>query len=96
MSARQVSVGPLTIGNDLPFVLIAGPCQIESRAHALETAEAVVQVGNNLVTARLADEAERWTGVPVIAINAALLWHGLRKAGINDQVRGFGTLLRDF
>jgi maleate isomerase len=59
-------------------------------------AEAVVQVGNNLVTARLADEAERWTGVPVIAINAALLWHGLRKAGITDQVRGFGTLLRDF
>ena len=59
-------------------------------------AEAVVQVGNNLVTARLADEAERWTGVPVIAINAALLWHGLRKAGIRDQGRGFGTLLRDF
>ena len=59
-------------------------------------AEAVVQVGNNLVTARLADEAERWIGVPVIAINAALLWHGLRKAGIKDQVRGFGTLLRDF
>jgi maleate isomerase len=59
-------------------------------------AEAVVQVGNNLVTARLADEAERWTGVPVIAINAALLWHGLRKAGITDQVRGFGRLLRDF
>ena len=25
-------VGPLTVGNDLPFVLIAGPCQIESRA----------------------------------------------------------------
>jgi len=59
-------------------------------------AEAVVQVGNNLVTARLADEAERWIGVPVIAINAALLWHGLRKAGIKDQLRGFGTLLRDF
>jgi maleate isomerase len=59
-------------------------------------AEAVVQVGNNLVTARLADEAERWTGVPVIAINAALLWHGLRKAGIGDQGRGFGSLLRDF
>ena len=59
-------------------------------------AEAVVQVGNNLVTARLADEAERWTGVPVIAINAALLWRGLRKVGISDQVRGFGRLLRDF
>jgi 2-dehydro-3-deoxyphosphooctonate aldolase (KDO 8-P synthase) len=44
MRACRVHVGPLTIGNDLPFVLIAGPCQIESRAHALETAEALVQI----------------------------------------------------
>jgi 2-dehydro-3-deoxyphosphooctonate aldolase (KDO 8-P synthase) len=44
MSARHVQVGPLAIGNDLPFVLIAGPCQIESRAHALETAAAVVEI----------------------------------------------------
>jgi 2-dehydro-3-deoxyphosphooctonate aldolase (KDO 8-P synthase) len=36
---RRVEIGPLALGNDLPFVLIAGPCQIESREHALETAE---------------------------------------------------------
>src|SRR5918996_1350955 len=36
---RRVEIGPLILGNDLPFVLIAGPCQIESREHALETAE---------------------------------------------------------
>jgi 2-dehydro-3-deoxyphosphooctonate aldolase (KDO 8-P synthase) len=35
---RTVAVGGLRIGNDLPFVLIAGPCQIESEAHALEVA----------------------------------------------------------
>jgi 2-dehydro-3-deoxyphosphooctonate aldolase (KDO 8-P synthase) len=35
---RHVEIGPLVLGNDLPFVLIAGPCQIESRGHALETA----------------------------------------------------------
>jgi 2-dehydro-3-deoxyphosphooctonate aldolase (KDO 8-P synthase) len=35
---RIVAVGELRIGNDLPFVLIAGPCQIESEAHALEVA----------------------------------------------------------
>ena len=29
------------IGNDLPFVLIAGPCQIESEAHAFEMADAL-------------------------------------------------------
>jgi 2-dehydro-3-deoxyphosphooctonate aldolase (KDO 8-P synthase) len=28
-------------GNDLPLVLIAGPCQMESREHALECAEAL-------------------------------------------------------
>ena len=35
---RIVAVGNLRIGNDLPFVLIAGPCQIESEMHALEVA----------------------------------------------------------
>ena len=45
---KQVSVGPLTIGNDLPFTLIAGPCQIESRAHALEVAAALAALGRDL------------------------------------------------
>jgi 2-dehydro-3-deoxyphosphooctonate aldolase (KDO 8-P synthase) len=38
---RIVRVGTIEIGNALPFVLIAGPCQIESRAHALEVAGAL-------------------------------------------------------
>jgi len=38
---RIVEVGGIAIGNDLPFVLIAGPCQIESRGHALEVAAAL-------------------------------------------------------
>src|SRR5918995_6319069 len=41
---RRVAVGPVGLGNDLPFVLIAGPCQIESREHALETAAALVEM----------------------------------------------------
>src|SRR5580692_6673646 len=36
-----VRVGSIAIGNRLPFVLIAGPCAIESRGHALEIAEAL-------------------------------------------------------
>jgi 2-dehydro-3-deoxyphosphooctonate aldolase (KDO 8-P synthase) len=36
-----VTVGGIEIGNGLPFVLIAGPCQIESLAHALEVASAL-------------------------------------------------------
>lgn len=38
---RHVSVGNVTFGNDLPFVLIAGPCQIESLDHALMMAEKI-------------------------------------------------------
>ena len=44
MTQRNVTIGDLTIGNTRPFVLIAGPCQIESRAHALETAAALVEI----------------------------------------------------
>ena len=40
-AARHVVIGSVTVGNDLPFVLIAGPCQMESRSHALETASAL-------------------------------------------------------
>lgn len=39
MTQKHVTVGPITIGNDLPFVLISGPCQIESRDHAFMMAE---------------------------------------------------------
>jgi maleate isomerase len=58
--------------------------------------EALVQVGTNLSMLRLADEAERWMGKPVIAINAAILWHALRQNGIREQRPGFGVLLREF
>ncbi len=47
LSARHVRVGALTLGNDLPLVLIAGPCQMESRAHALETALALREMCGN-------------------------------------------------
>jgi 2-dehydro-3-deoxyphosphooctonate aldolase (KDO 8-P synthase) len=40
-TARHVAVGKVTFGNDLPFALIAGPCALESRAHAFEMAEAL-------------------------------------------------------
>jgi 2-dehydro-3-deoxyphosphooctonate aldolase (KDO 8-P synthase) len=41
---RHVRVGSVTIGNDLPVVFLCGPCQIESRAHALETAAALAEM----------------------------------------------------
>jgi 2-dehydro-3-deoxyphosphooctonate aldolase (KDO 8-P synthase) len=43
---RTVQVGAIAIGNDRPFTLIAGPCQIESRAHALEVAAALRELSD--------------------------------------------------
>ena len=45
---RHVAVGDITIGNDLPLVLIAGPCALESRAHALEMSAALVEITHKL------------------------------------------------
>ena len=38
---HHISVGDIEIGNDLPFVLFAGPCVIEGEAFTLEVAEAL-------------------------------------------------------
>jgi len=47
-TAKTVQIGNLTIANDRPFTLIAGPCQMESREHALETAAALVEMTGKL------------------------------------------------
>jgi maleate isomerase len=57
--------------------------------------DAIVQVGTNLSMVRLAAEAERWLGKPVVAINAATYWHALRAVGINDRMAGLGRLLAE-
>src|ERR1051326_1990124 len=43
-----VTVGQVRFGNDLPLALIAGPCVLESRAHALETASALKEIAQKL------------------------------------------------
>ncbi len=58
--------------------------------------DALVQAGTNVSMLRLADEAERWLGKPVIAINAAIWWMALRDNGIEDKIDGCGRLLREF
>ncbi len=45
---HHVKVGSVNIGNDLPFTLIAGPCVLESREHALAMSEALVKLTNKL------------------------------------------------
>jgi 2-dehydro-3-deoxyphosphooctonate aldolase (KDO 8-P synthase) len=43
---RTVRVGGVEVGNRLPLAVISGPCQIESRAHALEVAHALREMAN--------------------------------------------------
>jgi 2-dehydro-3-deoxyphosphooctonate aldolase (KDO 8-P synthase) len=45
---RVVSVGNVTFSNNAPFSLIAGPCQLESREHALECAAAIKEIADRL------------------------------------------------
>jgi 2-dehydro-3-deoxyphosphooctonate aldolase (KDO 8-P synthase) len=58
-----VTVGGVRFGNALPLTLIAGPCQMESRAHALEMASALkeiaARVGVGLVYKTSFDKANR-------------------------------------
>ncbi len=47
-NTHVVKTGNVRIANNLPFVLISGPCQIESRDHAMMTAEKLVKVTDKL------------------------------------------------
>lgn len=47
-AAPEVTVGPVRFGNSLPIALIAGPCQLESHNHALETASALKEIAGRL------------------------------------------------
>ena len=44
----KVSIGTVNFGNDLPLSIIAGPCALESRAHALEMAAALNEIARKL------------------------------------------------
>ena len=57
--------------------------------------ELILQVGTNLAFGRVAAEAERWLGKPVLAVNTCTYWHALRSSGIEDKVEGFGSLLME-
>jgi len=43
-----VAIRGVRLGNALPFALIAGPCALESRAHALEMASALKEIAGKL------------------------------------------------
>lgn len=58
--------------------------------------DAVVLVGTNLPTSRVAAKAEFWLSKPVIGLDADTYWHALRQNGRTDRMLGFGRLLAEF
>ena len=48
MSNKSVNCGNLIIGNDKPFTLIAGPCQMESLDHAIEVSSSLKKITDEL------------------------------------------------
>jgi 2-dehydro-3-deoxyphosphooctonate aldolase (KDO 8-P synthase) len=67
--SATVTVGQAHFANTLPFALIAGPCVLESRVHALETAQALKEIANRLklglVYKSSFDKANRTSGASV-------------------------------
>jgi 2-dehydro-3-deoxyphosphooctonate aldolase (KDO 8-P synthase) len=48
VAPRHVHIGNVAIGNDRPLALIAGPCALESRQHAMEMSHALVEIAGRL------------------------------------------------
>jgi 2-dehydro-3-deoxyphosphooctonate aldolase (KDO 8-P synthase) len=75
---HTVEIGEIRMANDRPLVLIAGPCQMESRDHALECAEALVGIaktaGLPLIFKTSFDKANRTSagGQRGVGLEAAL------------------------
>src|SRR5262245_700092 len=73
-----VTIGHARFGNDLPLALIAGPCALESRDPALETAMALKEIaarlGIGLVYKTSFDKANRTSAKSArgIGLDAAL------------------------
>ena len=75
---RTVRVGDVTFANDAPIAVFAGPCQMESRSHALEMAAALKEIaarlGIGLVYKTSFDKANRTSlqGKRGLGLDAAL------------------------
>ncbi|MBQ7304288.1 MAG: 3-deoxy-8-phosphooctulonate synthase [Alphaproteobacteria bacterium] len=81
MEQKKIKIGNFEIGNKLPLSLVCGPCQIESREHAIMIASNMVEItkklGINYVFKASFDKANR------TSIN------GARGVGIKEGMRTF-------
>jgi len=60
---------------------------------ARSDADVILATGSEVA---LIEEAEFWTGKPVLNLKAVLVWYTLRDSGFSDRLDGRGTLLRDY
>ena len=87
MQHHQIKLKSLTIANDLPFTLIAGPCQMESRDHALMMSESIKKIaekyGVNFIYKTSYDKANRTS------------LHGKRGMGLEASISVFEEIRRE-
>lgn len=85
---KIVKAGNVEFANDKPFALIAGPCQMESRAHAFDMCGALVELTDKL-------------GIPFIyktsfdKANRTSL-NGVRGMGLDASLAVFADLKKEF
>lgn len=84
MEQKQIQIGKFKIGNQLPLALIAGPCQIESRQHAIDICGHLVEIttklGINYIFKASFDKANR-TSI-----------FGARGVGLEEGMRTFDEI----
>ena len=57
-----------------------------------ESADAIFLSCGGIRSTEVIDQIEQKTGKPVITSNQAQMWSCLRRAGVEDQISGFGKL----
>ena len=87
-AAPVVMAGPVKFGNNLPVSIIAGPCQLESRSHALEVASALKEIAARLkiglVYKTSFDKANRSSGSAARGIGLLPTAEGYGSRGKDD------------
>ena len=58
--------------------------------------DAIVQCGTNMSLNAVLERIEPIIGIPIIGVNAAILWYALRENGFQSPLKGGGRLLREF
>lgn len=58
--------------------------------------DAIVQCGTNMSMLNITERLEPMLNIPILGINAVLLWHALRENGFHQSLIGGGKLMRDF